>query len=343
MSLDDVLMDVRKALADWPPWLKAATSASLASAGLVAFLVVCIRRCRRPQLKLPSEQKEPLNTEPDATTPTSTNPTPTPAQCGAPPTVVDAEAVEGRASPSLDVHITIDSGTWPDNSFAGTPLTTPAQTSLPPAPPPTPLIPNSCSAADVAAVHAVTQAFRKVDTTWSLKKTNDEGSEPLKTEVTTRAMGPSLNAVGTNNKDVAASEPELKSAQILTPTRVTGSGDSPKQPAVSSTPPVVESVNPDALFEVVENQSFDAVLQDVRQRLEEKYEPETLEIFPTSGKRIAIVLTSPKFEGMMKADRRDDVTQFLATDLSSGRITGLNCILKTPHEKHLSEKKLEGE
>lgn len=334
MPLDDVLMDMRKALADWPTWLKAA-----ASAGLVAFLIVCSRGCRRSQLKLPADQKEPLNTERDATSPTPTIST-SPTQCGAPPTSTDDEAANGSVSPSLDVHITIDSGTWPDNSFAETPLTTPAQTSLPPAPPPTPLIPNSCSAADVATVHAVTQAFRKVDTTWSLKETNDESPDPLKTDVITRSMGPSLNAVDTDITDVFASKPAPKSAPVLTP--INASEDSPKQPAMLSTSSTAESVNPDALFDVVESQNFNDIVEDVRRRLQEKYEPETLEIFPCSSKRIAIVCTSAKFEGMPKADRRDEVTQFLASDLGSGRLTGLNCILKTPHEKHVSEKKLEG-
>lgn len=81
---------------------------------------------------------------------------------------------------------------------------------------------------------------------------------------------------------------------------------------------------------------FAEVMEDIRRRLRDEYNPHDLELFPMNNRRVAVIIASDKFEGMHRIDRQDSVRQFLADDLRTGRLNGVNCSLKTLSE-HVSK------
>jgi len=78
---------------------------------------------------------------------------------------------------------------------------------------------------------------------------------------------------------------------------------------------------------------FDEVVADVCRRLRDEYNTNDVELFPMNNRKVAVVIASEKFEGMSRADRQDNVRQFLADDLRTGRLSGVNCSLKTLSER----------
>jgi len=100
----------------------------------------------------------------------------------------------------------------------------------------------------------------------------------------------------------------------------------PPSPVLPTPPtPVAESD--------LESVPFAEVIEDIRRRLRDEYNTEDVELFPMNNRKVAVVIASEKFEGMRRADRQDIVRKFLADDLRSGRLSGVNCSLKTLTER----------